>query len=349
VDLKTLICAALTILIFSIPPAAAEAHVESVGCGAVIDTPGNYQLSGNLTCHVGVPPFLFCDKAAITITAPNVQLDGQGFTLAGYIGQGIGIQITASHVQVRNITTELFATGIEIKEGRFNHLEAVNLHGASALYCPEAGGTGLRLTNTTDNHVTKSNISGNENWGVRLISSSGNHLNGNQILNNRSGSLDLTGNIDLLSSHQNRISGNDLSGGGFVGVRVEESNGNVIIGNKVKETGSIGGNGIGIWLSASSENLIALNLVDRQPIHGFDHRGIAVDGGATRNVIVGNVVLNQQPGFGIKLFQGANGNLILGNRAMGNTPWDAQDDNTRCDANIWTANQFGTVNQSCIR
>jgi nitrous oxidase accessory protein NosD len=123
----------------------------------VIDTPGNYQLSENLTCLVGIPPGLFCDKAAITIT-PNVHLDGQGFTLTGSLFIGIGIQITAPDVQVRNITVESFDTGIEIREGHSNHLEAVNLQGNSRLFC--SGGIGLRLINTTDNHVNKSNISG---------------------------------------------------------------------------------------------------------------------------------------------------------------------------------------------
>jgi hypothetical protein len=94
-DLKSLICAALALLVLSILSSPAEAHGQSVGCGAVIDTPGNYQLSENLTCLVGIPPGLFCDKAAITIASPNVHLDGQGFTLTGSLFIGIGIQITA--------------------------------------------------------------------------------------------------------------------------------------------------------------------------------------------------------------------------------------------------------------
>src|SRR5262249_13584598 len=178
-----------------------------------------------LTCLVGFPfPTLFCDKAAITITAPNVDLNGHGFTLVSSInGEGIGIQITgASHVQVRNITIEGFAIGIDIKGGRSNHLEAVNLRDSSARFCGDAGGIGLRMTNTTDNQLTKSNVSGNENLGVQLFSSSGNLLNGNQMVQN---GIPTGSNIELLSSHQNRISGNDLSRGGLFGVRVEESNG----------------------------------------------------------------------------------------------------------------------------
>jgi hypothetical protein len=96
-DLKSLICAALVMLVLAILPSASEAAGRSVSCGDVIDIPGNYQLSENLTCLLGFPPTLFCDKAAITITAPNVHLDGHGFTLAaGINGEGIGIQITGA-------------------------------------------------------------------------------------------------------------------------------------------------------------------------------------------------------------------------------------------------------------
>src|SRR5262249_51258269 len=146
---------------------------------------------------------------------------------------------------VRNITIENFAVGIDIKEGRSNHLEAVNLQGNNDVhrFCGDAGGIGLRMTNTTDNQLTKSNVSGNENLGVQLFQSSGNLLNGNQMVQN---GIPTGSNIELLSSHQNRISGNDLSRGGLYGVSVEESNGNVIIGNKIKDTGPVGGNGIGI-------------------------------------------------------------------------------------------------------
>jgi hypothetical protein len=115
VSLKNLVWAALAMLVLSLLPATAEAKVQTVGCGAVIDSPGQYQLSGDLTCLVGVPPPLFCDKAAITITASNVHLDGQGFTLMGVLGDGI--EITSSNVHVRNITVEQFDVGIEIKDG----------------------------------------------------------------------------------------------------------------------------------------------------------------------------------------------------------------------------------------
>jgi parallel beta-helix repeat protein len=251
---------------------------------------------------------------------------------------------------VRNVTVDSFDIGIEIREGGSNHLEAVNLKSSGGFLC--SVGKGLRLINTTDNHVNRSNISGNGNWGVQLINSSGNQMNGNQIVDNRSRPGAPTGNIGLLSSHQNVISGNDLSRGGLYGIRAEESNGNVIFRNRLKDNGIPSGIGIGILLDRSENNLVHSNLVDREPVttppaeSGF--RGIVVSQGATQNVITANRVFIQF-GVGILLDQNATQNVILGNRAKNNNPWDAQDDNTGCDANIWRANQFNRVNQSCIR
>jgi parallel beta-helix repeat protein len=312
--------------------------------GAVIDSPGQYQLAGDLTCLVGVPPPLFCDKAAITITASNVHLDGQGFTLTGVLGDGIGIQITSSNVHIRNITVEQFDVGIEIKDGGSNHLNGVNLTLNSGNFC--GGGTGLRISNSDNNQLINSTITINENWGVRILSSNRNQINNNEILNNRSRPGFNTGNVDLLSSNENRIINNDLSQGGLLGVRAQDSIGNVILNNVVNDTGVSSGFGTAILLASSTDNVIQGNLIDRQPSTTSPFRGIFLFD-STQNVVRANTVQNQNGG-GIILFQGAVNNLIQANQAVNNTPWDLEDDNANCDANTWRANRFGTANQSCI-
>jgi len=345
VILKQLIWAGLAVLVLSFLPSTAEAKVQTVGCGAVIDSPGQYQLSGDLECLVGVPPPLFCDKAAITITASNVHLDGQGFTLTGFQGDGIGIQITSRNVHVENITVEQFDVGIDIKDGGSNHLNGVNLTFNTGHFC--GGGTGLRITNSNDNQLINSTISINENWGVRILSSNRNQINHNVIVNNRSRPGFNTGNIDLLSSNENRIINNDLSQGGLIGVRAQDSSGNLILGNVLNDTGVSSGFGTAILLSSSTDNVIQGNLIDRQTVGVGPFRGIFLFN-STRNVVRANTVQNQT-GSGITLFQGALDNLIQANQAVNNTPWDLEDDNANCDANTWRANQFGTANQSCIR
>jgi parallel beta-helix repeat protein len=192
-----------------------------------------------------------------------------------------------------------------------------------------------------------STISINENWGVRILSSNRNQINNNEIVNNRSRPGFNTGNVDLLSSNENRIINNDLSQGGLLGVRAQDSTGNVILNNVVNETGASSGFGTAILLSSSTGNVIQGNLIDRQPSTTSPFRSIFLFDSA-HNVVRANTVQNQNGG-GIILFQGALDNLIQTNQAANNTPWDLVDDNSNCDANTWKANQFGTANQSCIR
>ena len=116
----------------------------------------------------------------------------------------------------------------------------------------------------------------------------------------------------------------------------------------MNETGDpLAGFATAILLSCSTFNLIQGNLVDRQPAPSSHFNGIALDDSA-RNTIRANTVLHQ-PAGGIVLFLGAVENRIHANRAADNTPWDAEDDNPSCDANVWKANEFGTTNQGCIR
>jgi len=46
---------------------------------------------------------------------------------------------------------------------------------------------------------------------------------------------------------------------------------------------------------------------------------------------------------------GAERNHLTANRGTGNGEHDGHDANPNCDANVWTANKFGTVNQACVK
>jgi len=46
---------------------------------------------------------------------------------------------------------------------------------------------------------------------------------------------------------------------------------------------------------------------------------------------------------------GAERNTLNANRGTGNGEHDGHDANPNCDANVWTANKFGTVNQACVK
>jgi parallel beta-helix repeat protein len=329
--------------------APALAQPQPVACGAVIDTPGHYALAGDLSCGGMVPPPLFCDTAAITITAAHVHLDGHGFTVSGNgfpAATGVGIRITSTNATVKNIGIEHFSVGIDIVGGARHHLEGVRsrLHGSA--HC---GGTGIgiRMTDTTDNHVRDSTISDNERWGVQLTGAHRNRLIGNAIQRNQFRPGDLSGNVDLASSNRNAVRGNDLSRGGLFGVRVQDSSGNTIADNLVVETATPAGIGIGVLLVESADNTIQDNVVDRAPAPGTAYIGISIAEGSTENTLRGNEVFHHS-GSGIVVRAGTTDNVVRGNRAVDNLPFDAVDENANCDTTTWKNNDFGTVSQACI-
>ncbi len=89
--------------------------------------------------------------------------------------------------------------------------------------------------------------------------------------------------------------------------------------------------------------------------------------GVGGNTITGNVTNNNRL-TGLLLAEGVTDHVVSGNRGYGNgldkafiahlnaqdpfLLWvaaDAADDNVHCDANAWSSNQFGTVNQACVK
>jgi parallel beta-helix repeat protein len=333
-----------------VAPAPVAAQPIAVTCGAVLDTPGIYELQGDLECPLGVPPPTHCNEAAITITAAGVQLDGRGFTVSGnpsFAETGIGIRITATGARVRNIAVQRFAIGIDIAGGGGHQLHRVTSTRNSLAHCA-GGGVGVRMTETTGNQLNASAVRNNERWGVQMISAHDNRVTASEIRENRFQPGDESGNVDLLSSDRNAVGNNDLSRGGLFGVRLRQSNGNAVTGNLVEETATPAGFGVAILVSASSDNALVANTVDRAPTAaGPGYTGIALSEGATGTVIRGNSVFHHNFN-GIVLFSGATQNVIEGNRALDNTPFDGADQNAGCDANVWRGNRFDTVNQSCV-
>jgi parallel beta-helix repeat protein len=320
---------------------------QAVDCGAVLDRPGHYQLTEDLSCPLGFPPPAFCDSAAITVTAPKVHLDGNGFTVAGN-QTGVGIRIATTKAKVRNIGVESFDVGIEVAGGGSHHLTDLVSTRNSDFHC--GNGVGIEMTGTAGNRVERSDISQNERWGVRRVSSEDNRLHHDRIIANRFRPGSESGNVDLSSAHRNRIVGNDLSHGGVFGIRLMGSDDNVIAANLLAETGTQAGFGTAISLESSVENWLQANWIDREPPPGptVGFIGIHLFTGALRSLVRGNSVFDHTAG-GIVVVLGATENRLQSNEAFDNTPWDAEDENPDCDANLWRTNRFGVVSQpACI-
>ncbi len=88
-----------------IDAASDETRFPISTCGTVITIPGSYFLASNLTCT----------ESGITISASNVSLDLNGFTISGdgYVGdRGIYINSNVSNVEIKNGTVRNFGDGI---------------------------------------------------------------------------------------------------------------------------------------------------------------------------------------------------------------------------------------------
>lgn len=85
--------------------------------------------------------------------------------------------------------------------------------------------------------------------------------------------------------------------------------------------------------SDDTGNIFVGNTATDNDSDGFEFEG-------DRNLVVGNVSNDNDDGF--EVFGGSNQNRFLRNRATGNSDFDAVDNNTNCDANIWRGNVFGT-------
>jgi parallel beta-helix repeat protein len=168
----------------------------------------------------------------------------------------------------------------------------------------------------------------------------------------------------------------------------EANNGfNQIVGNSIFQTGlrtrevqdtydEYHSSGIFLHNSGTTEvslsfgNTIAGNISSDNVGGGIEVLGTfpgSGEVGVGGNTITGNVANNNRL-TGILLNEGVTDHIVSGNQAHGNgldkafiahlnaqdpfLLWvaaDAADNNVHCDANVWSDNQFGTVNQKCVK
>jgi len=155
----------------------------------------------------------------------------------------------------------------------------------------------------------------------------------------------------------NLIQGNQVRSNGFpdgadgIGILAQGplgtvtcgSNNNSIIGNT-----SAGNAGSGIFVSRTGDNAItSSNVVNNNITNSNGVDGIRLQGPNTvcplgQGGPNGTCNVPRQPR------NGANNNTISSNRGTGNSEHDGHDGNPGCDANVWSKNIFGTVNQACV-
>ena len=312
------------------------------GCGEEITQ--DTTLEGDLTCPSG---------PALVVAADNITLDLGGHTVSGgdpqASGGGPGILLrSVSGVTVRNGTVAHFEAGIVISGGAGNVVEGVtvqdNIGAADGDF-----GDGIVVEGSTGNRITGNTVRRNGPFsGISLVQDSqGNEVSGNAVTDNNmmhlgdpsAGRQDMGIRMEGPAASANRVLGNTVTGSGSGGivvlptcVNVEDcaqtppNEDNEIAENTASHNGTSGrGDGIKLFNAAS-------------PV------------GPTRNTISGNVA-NNNATYGISVDEGAAENRLARNRARANGQYDGYDGNVSpaCDANAWEANDFGLVNQPCVR
>jgi parallel beta-helix repeat protein len=140
---------------------------------------------------------------------------------------------------------------------------------------------------------------------------------------------------------ENYACSNTNSDGGNTGVPTAQLCGSSY--NTVSNNTSSGNGEDGIWIGPSSK----FNVVNNNHVFGNRVDGIAV-GLAVLYDANSQAVPNGQGGFKTVAGTAGKHNTIVSNSATGDGRWDGRDDNPGC-ANTWKDNQFGTVNQPCVR
>jgi parallel beta-helix repeat protein len=265
-------------------------------CAQPLNQPGEtYVLAGNLNCPAG----------GLKITADNVILNGNGFTLTGpgapNIPKTIGVEVVGTKgVVIRNIRVTGFSEGIRIRSAT-----RTRVLGASAI----DNVVGMLLADAHQNSVVDSHFRAGY-FGVYVSTSNHNLFERNWVTDNT------------------KTSPNVVSGfsGGFI---VLSSTGNRILRNNVVQNGKVG-----IWLYIGAH----LNLVQYNRIDGTKGTGIASNG--TNNQIRNNNV--HQSINGIVLAKAATGHHVLTNTVLGSSLLDMTDENLPSVVNTWDNNNFTT-------
>lgn len=311
------------------------------GCGEEITQ--DMTLDGDLTCDSG---------PALVIAADNVTLDLGGHTVSGDAatpGGGVGILLRdVSGCTLRNGTVQHFGAGVVVSGGSGNHVEHVTVQDNIGT---EEGdfGDGIVVTASNDNRIHNNTVQRNGPFsGISLVQDcSGNEIRGNVVADNNMAQA-----------------GDPAAGRQAIGIRLEgpAANNNKVVRNHVTGSGS---NGITVHPTctnlercsdtpANENNEITYNTANH---NGMSGRGDGIKLFTVTNPVAptGNTVTHNRADhnatYGIAFDAGTSKNHAASNRAHSNGQFDGFDGNTEpaCDANTWDANNFGLVNQPCVR
>jgi parallel beta-helix repeat protein len=256
-----------------------------------------------------------CQDSAIVVGADNITVDLNGHQLFGTGGtvvvhQAAGVfSDTHRGVTVTNGTVHDMYHGVRIRAGSNNVVTRMTVR-------DNAGGDGIDIESSTDNVVSFNTVFHNSGFA------------GMTTFN--------TNSLPGVLSARNTFTDNLVYANSSNGITVENGSGHVVRRNQVVSNTR---DGISLF------NGVSGNLVESNQVSSSGANGINVRTGANSNI----VRLNQVTRSTLRGIQvGGQSNQILGNTAQGNLV-DLLDSNTNCDANVWSANRFGTATPSCTQ
>lgn len=287
----------------------------------------------------------------VNITGPaddGGEFNGAGAVIScgGALGS-VGIHlagVNGAHVHSYEVTG--CEIGVLVTGGGTNHLNDLYVHDNVFLGTLSGSGDGIQLVGTSGNHLNGIRSISNDAFGVRLEQSRENTFNTMEVTENIGPPH--CGGYFLVSSNNNRITSNDISRNGDVGVQIQDSTGNAVHSSIVDNTNFFGTPTTAIVVIGNSDG----NSIHSNQTSG-NQNGISL-GCPTGCTFVasgtsgadGNIVLSSTSsgnfGDGIQVGGVNTGNRLQGNTALTNGGVDLRDDNPGCDTNVWKSNTFAT-------
>ncbi len=270
---------------------------------------------------------------------PIIELNGSG---AGSGAHGLRLDTGSSGSTIRGLVINRF-DGNGIRVNTSNNIVVGNYVGTNVAGTADLGNVsnGIYIQGGANGNTIggltaaeRNLISGNDDDGLEIDSSSNNVVLGNYIGTNAAGTASIGNDDDGIQidngSTNNIIGGtavgarNLISGGLNNGIYVDgaTTSGNTILGNYIGTTvtglAALGNAGEGIaFVSSTNNNLVGGTTEAARNVIGANANGISFDTGTTNNTVSGNYI-------GV----GADGTTNVGNGSDGVEFWGNADDNT---------------------
>ncbi|MDZ7687928.1 MAG: NosD domain-containing protein [Halobacteriales archaeon] len=314
--LRTSVVLLAVVLLVGILATGGAAGQETVSECQTLNTQGEtYELNQNITnSTVGT---------CISITADDVVLDGNGFTVDGTNKTAGSFGIVADEVD--NVTIKNFGNVTRWQDG-------ILVGDSSNLTLTDStvnnnGRNGVLLTGSSNSELTDNTVSVNDGSGITVDSSSENELIGNTANSNGEDPGNVIGtygiwvrdesNSNELIDNIARDNGDEIDSAGIYLGGLQSVNNNTLVDNT-----ATGDQRYGIYLSEANDNELRENTANLN-----NEAGIYLTQNSIGNELTDNVANDNGEGFeggpgiyGIWLDDNSNSNNLTGNEAFDNGP-----------------------------